>query len=275
MAISAGIGVLIGLGLGAGITAFLMQRIIRRQDNALKQSFDRLSRIQEDHAQELNEALAKMEADYEQQLAAKIELYQDSHEAQLTELEAEYEARLAALTDVVTEVADEPAAEPELTEPADDTGAEFKPIPDPWSEAGEPPAVTDRPADSAIAVADMPTTPVPQPVDSVPPRSSAEDKEPAIAAATLGKAAAVNRKAAIRAIPQLGKLAKDSDPDVRLAAVTALQESGSIKAIPFLRQALRDTDSRIVAVASAALSRFKGAKKPAKKTKVSKKQRRR
>ncbi|MEO1181417.1 MAG: HEAT repeat domain-containing protein, partial [Cyanobacteria bacterium J06636_28] len=97
--------------------------------------------------------------------------------------------------------------------------------------------------------------------------------ERAQTAAALGQAAAINRKDAVRAVPQLGKLIKDNDADVRLAAVTALQESGSIKAIPFLRQALRDTDNRIVAAASAALSRFKGSKKAA--PKAAKKKRRR
>ncbi|MEM9486926.1 MAG: hypothetical protein AAGA83_24910, partial [Cyanobacteria bacterium P01_F01_bin.116] len=90
MATQAGIGVLIGLGIGSGVTAFLMQRIIRRQDNALQQSITRLNRSQEDHTQELNAALEKMEADYEEQLALKIERYQDNYEEQLTELEAEY-----------------------------------------------------------------------------------------------------------------------------------------------------------------------------------------
>ena len=73
MATQAGIGVLIGLGIGSGITAFLMKRIIRRQDNALQQSLNRLNRIQEDHSQDLTTALAKLETDYEQQLAATIE----------------------------------------------------------------------------------------------------------------------------------------------------------------------------------------------------------
>ena len=87
MATQAGIGVLIGLGIGSGVTAFLMRRIIHRQDNALQQSITRIDRIQEEHAHELNAALEKMAVDYEQQLAAKIERYQDTHEVQLGELE--------------------------------------------------------------------------------------------------------------------------------------------------------------------------------------------
>ncbi|MEO1179490.1 MAG: hypothetical protein AAFX51_01290, partial [Cyanobacteria bacterium J06636_28] len=159
MATQAGIGVLIGLGIGSGVTAFLMKRIIRRQDNALQQSLNRLNRIQDDHAQDLNAALAKAEADYEQRLAAKIERYQDTHEEQLTELEAEYEARIAALlgisplasdeelsTETSVETPIEPAspspdslaeastAARDVTSPPIDSSVFMPAIPDPWTE---------------------------------------------------------------------------------------------------------------------------------------------
>lgn len=297
MATQAGIGVLIGLGIGSGVTAFLMKRIIRRQDNALQQSLNRLNRIQDDHAQDLNAALAKAEADYEQQLAAKIERYQDTHEEQLTELEAEYEARIAALLGVnILASDDEPATGTPVETASPDSLAEtaavagdvtspsvnnadnaFIPaIPDPWTEVSSSPVATaaapeNIPANEPEPEPEATLTPVAAP-SPVKPDSSVERAQ---TAAALGQAAAINRKDAVRAVPQLGKLVKDDDADVRLAAVTALQESGSIKAIPFLRQALRDTDNRIVAAASAALSRFKGSKKAAPKAKAAKKKRRR
>ena len=303
MATQAGIGVLIGLGIGSGVTAFLMQRIIRRQDNALQQSLNRLNRMQEDHAQDLNAALEKMAADHEQQLAAKIELYQDTHEEQLRELEAEYAARIAVLTsldiqesniqenniqentDAATPAID--SSEPIAEVPRSTLENPFIPIPDPWIDSGNDPLVTSpepeakpEPALSqpqspsqSTPVATRPTTANPTSV-SVPPKPASNLKLTQ-KATELGKAAAINRKDALHAIPQLGQLLKDSDADVRLAAVTALHESGSIKAIPFLRQALRDTDGRIVAAASAALSRFKGTKKTAPKAKTHKKKRRR
>ena len=285
MATQAGIGVLIGLGIGSGITAFLMQRVIRRQDNALQQSLSRLNRLQEDHAQDLNTSLAKMEADYEQQLATKIERYQDTHEEQLTELEAEYEARLAALTSITNQDSDSapvistPTEDISSTETAsadavsvDVTGSTFKPIPDPWTDIST--SAMDSPA--PVTVAATKATPTAPATKSTAPSvtgpasiTTGGDLELTQTATDLGRAAATNRKEAIRAIPQLGKLTKDNNADVRLAAVAALQESGSIKAIPFLRQALKDPDNRIVATASAALSRFKGAKKPAQKVKKS------
>ena len=298
MATQAGIGVLIGLGLGSGITAFLMQRIIRRQDNALQQSINRLNRIKADHAQDLNEALVKMAADYEQQLAAKIERYQDTHEEQLSELEAEYEARLAALLSIELQASPEAMAEteplleptkpaapdltaPDLTtpEPAAKTPLSspsdtvFTPIPDPWKDTGSPAA----PAPASLEIAESATPPIAN-VDTASPvrRDTTRQDNRAETVTNLGKAAAINRKTALRAVPQLGKLLKDEDATVRLAAVIALQESGSIKAIPFLRQALRDTDNRIVAAASTALSRFKGTKKSTPKSKkaIKKKHRR-
>ncbi|MEM7062757.1 MAG: HEAT repeat domain-containing protein [Cyanobacteria bacterium P01_B01_bin.77] len=283
MAVSAGVGVLIGLGLGSGMTALLMQRIIRRQDNALQQSLNRLNRIKEDHAQELNAALAKLEADHEQQLAAKIERYQDTHQEHLSELQAEYEARIAVLMNVpIQEISEdtalslpidnlEPGADSSsaVASEADTASAEeptvenaFTPIPDPWGESSTP------------DVAPQATTPIAEATIS-PSRPVPSQPDLAQAATELGKAAAINRKEAIRAVPRLGKLLKDNNADVRLAAVTALQDSGSIKAIPFLRQALRDSDNRVVAAASAALNRFKGAKKTAPKAKTIKKKRRR
>lgn len=283
MATQAGIGVLIGLGIGSGVTAFLMQRIIRRQDNALQQSLNRLNRIQEDHAHELNAALEKMTADHEQQLAAKIERYQDTHEQQLRELEAEYEARIAVFTSVnnIQENTDTIAVTPPEHQPAEPTPERskpvnpFTPIPDPWMDAGSEPTAPQRHhVEVAPAASPSPVPPTPEPATSVSVKSVAQS-ELMQKATELGQAAAINRKDALRAVPQLGKLLKDNDAEVRLAAVTALQESSSIKAIPFLRQALRDTDSRIVAAASAALSRFKGSKKPAPKVKPSKKKHRR
>ncbi|NEP62565.1 MAG: HEAT repeat domain-containing protein [Symploca sp. SIO2G7] len=215
MAISAGIGVLIGLVVGVGITAFLMQRTIRRQDNAPQQCLSRLNRLQEDHALTLDKVLAKSES--------------------------------AALTSTAALPAD--AAPTNLS-----VRRLFTPIPDPWAEPGNTSAAVDVP----IAKKSATKRPV-----SVSPKPNQNIEY----ATELGKAAAISRKTAIYAVPQLGKLTKDGDPDVRLAAVTALQNSGSAKAIPFLRYALRDTDNRVVAAASTALSRFKGAKKPASKAK--------
>ena len=273
MATQAGIGVLIGLGIGSGITALLMQRIIRRQDNALQQSLSRLNRVQEDHAQDLNAALAKMETDYEQQLAAKIERYQDTHEERLQELRAEYETRIAALSAgdraAGPGAADSPtAAKSSVSATPSPPSNTFTPIPDPWAEPGSESAAPE-------AVPEAPPAPAaPEPVERPRPKA-ADETELVQSAVALGKAAAVNRKDALRAIPQLGQLLKAQSADVRLAAVTALQESGSIKSIPFLRLALRDADGRVVAAASAALGRFKGAKKPASKTRKTKKKRRR
>lgn len=281
MATQAGIGVLIGLGIGSGLTAFLMQRIIRRQDNALQQSLDRLNRMREDHTQDLNAALAKMTADYEQQLAAKIERYQDTHEEQLSELEAEYEARIAALTNINSEEGSQDVeglptlnvSESAYDAPQPLVENAFTPIPDPWAETGSK-SVT-APAPDAAATTSPPVEPPPVTTPPIPSRSNvSSNRELTQTANELGKVAAINRKEAVRAIPQLGKLIKDSDAEVRLAAVEALQASGSIKAIPFLRQALRDNDSRIVAAASNALSRFKGAKKVKSKTKKNLKKRR-
>lgn len=247
----AGIAVLVGVMVGVGITYFFLQQTIRRQENALEQAMARLTQKDQDQNQQLNEAMAKMESEYEQQIARTIERYQDSHSEQMQALEAEYEARMAALTSVSIQepLGQEPSPEPapETVEPAPVTAPEVKPVgsfsvlPDPWGE--QPQTIeTDAAATSSLSPAS-----VDRAVQSV---------------VVLGAEAALSRKAAVKAVPKLGKLARDPDPDVRLAAVNALQQSGSAKAVPFLRRALKDSDSRIVAAANAALSRFKGAKIP-------------
>jgi HEAT repeats len=79
------------------------------------------------------------------------------------------------------------------------------------------------------------------------------------AASALGKFAAANAQRAEgqRAIETLGKLAEDSQPEVREAAVEALATIKSEKVIPLLQKALRDTYSGVAKSASAALNKFK------------------
>ena len=80
-----------------------------------------------------------------------------------------------------------------------------------------------------------------------------------LTATALSKIAAANgsRSELQQAIPILGKLSRDLEPQVRLSAVEALGAIKSDKAIPFLQQALRDTDRNVAKLASAALSKFR------------------
>ena len=80
-----------------------------------------------------------------------------------------------------------------------------------------------------------------------------------LVASALGKIATVNsfRVELQPAIPILGKLSKDLEPQVRLSAVEALGAIKSDKVIPFLQSSLRDTDGAVVKSASLALEKFR------------------
>ncbi|MEO1591052.1 MAG: HEAT repeat domain-containing protein [Cyanobacteria bacterium J06632_22] len=161
-------------------------------------------------------------------------------------------------------------------------------LPDPWEEQPVSPSQPATSQNIATDTADISIAP-PLVAESAPPPTQITTIETALpadtvtqldnplpeyrqaAAQSLGKAAATSRKETALALPMLGKLSKDPDPAVRLAAVQALQTSGTAKAVPLLKQSLRDPDSDVVAAASAALNRFKGLSRP--KPKKAKKKR--
>ncbi|WP_204104508.1 MULTISPECIES: HEAT repeat domain-containing protein [Spirulina sp. CCY15215] len=60
-----------------------------------------------------------------------------------------------------------------------------------------------------------------------------------------------------QAIPILGKLSQDTEPSVRLAAVTALAKVNSQEVVTYLRRTLNDADSNVMQAASEAIAKFK------------------
>lgn len=78
-------------------------------------------------------------------------------------------------------------------------------------------------------------------------------------AASLGKIATLNslRTEVKQAIPTLGQLSHDCDPNVRQQAIEALGMIKSDQVIPILQQALRDSNYAVVRSANAALNKFK------------------
>ncbi|MEL6246604.1 MAG: HEAT repeat domain-containing protein [Cyanobacteria bacterium J06627_15] len=149
-------------------------------------------------------------------------------------------------------------------------------LPDPWDELPAAPLEPTPPPELGISA-----------VSSVPPVNEANAGPtltpsltdaaanlaaplPALrqaAAQALGTAVATNPRELTLALPMLGKLSKDPEVGVRLAAVQALQQIGSAKAVRLLKQSLRDPDSDVVAAASAALNRFKGHRRKTTKAK--------
>lgn len=65
-----------------------------------------------------------------------------------------------------------------------------------------------------------------------------------------------------KALPILGRLSRDGDPMVRLAAVQALGRVKSARGLPWLRRALKDADPAVVEAANLAIARFRGRPRP-------------
>ncbi len=332
---SPGLALLVGILIGAAVVYFLMQARLQARAAVSQDSQDRADNLSETYTQDIEQRLAEqrsqIETEYEQRIATKIEAYQDEHSQQLADLEAEYEARLAALsgTDAAPStaastpvVASEPAPPASSARPLDPppvgaaatvlgVSAGATVLPDPWDEAPvKPPTITPPPeitSDTEPESTPVDTTtapsapPIPDPETRPSPASPSQDvSEPQTespvrlgttltaaaaqleaplpefrrsAAQTLGDAAATSRKDVALALPMLGKLTKDPDPTVRVAAVEALRQCGSAKAIPLLKQSLRDPDGDVVAAASEALNRFKGTPKTKPQTQKTKKKR--
>ncbi|MBF2035035.1 MAG: HEAT repeat domain-containing protein [Leptolyngbyaceae cyanobacterium T60_A2020_046] len=65
-----------------------------------------------------------------------------------------------------------------------------------------------------------------------------------------------------KALPILGRLSRDGDPKVRLAAVQALGRVKSARGLPWLRRALKDADPAVVEAVNLAIARFRGRPRP-------------
>ncbi|MEA5468119.1 HEAT repeat domain-containing protein [Spirulina sp. 06S082] len=92
--------------------------------------------------------------------------------------------------------------------------------------------------------------------------NSIYDPDPVIrqqAVLAIGNIAAEKkvRKEIERAIPVLGKLSQDTEPSVRLAAVTALAQVNSQEVVTYLQRTLNDADSTVMQAASEAIAKFK------------------
>lgn len=194
-----GLALIIGVLIGAAVLYFVMQAKAQKRERALQQTRARLAQVEQEQEQRLSDVAHQLEADYEQQLSTKIEQYQDEYEQHLEDLEAEYEARLAALGifDASGEPSDTSEASTVNSEGKDDNLENVSPspqetddqakssdvgltataagigvvataaaiVPDPWEE--QPEAAPTEATDSS-SITDDPT-------DSSHPESPAED----------------------------------------------------------------------------------------------------
>jgi uncharacterized membrane-anchored protein YhcB (DUF1043 family) len=248
-----GLAFIVGLLLGAAILYVLQQGKVSSKEVALQQSRRQLDSSEREYQERLNEVTRQLQSDFDTQLAEKIERYQDQHAQQLADLEAEYETRInvfdslheSAISGYAPEVADNDGMEPMSDDIANETVAdtayeEVTPtpiaegfiggvaaatesavnamaavLPDPWHDSASAPAVevAEVPITSARSASVTATVQAAaQAQVSSPTQQLAE---------SLGQMAALNVQAALKAIPQLGKLSQDADPATRLTAVQA------------------------------------------------------
>ncbi|RZM79746.1 HEAT repeat domain-containing protein [Leptolyngbya iicbica] len=206
---------------------------------------------------------------------------------QLDLSESEHERRLREATDQLRRDYAAPAPAPAVS-PAPAPAA----VSPPASVATpvEPPtaSVATSPQRAETPVTATVPTPLPQPVMQSPtvpegPASASSSSAPtsdlrvadpnAVLAASYAPDAATRYQVATaiaeilpqagmqsqaRWLPVLGRLTRDTDATVRLAAIEALEPVSPAKRLPWLQRALKDTDPAVVAAANALINTTKG-----------------
>jgi hypothetical protein len=233
------------------------------------------------------------------QSARQAAIVQDL-QRQLDLSESEHERRLREVTDQLRQDYAAPAVAPG---PADNPPP-TQPSPLPVQPPTAPLANSPRQAETPVTA--TAPSPMPQPVRQSPTVPEAKESaasasatppdalritDPnALLAASYAPDAATRHQVAIaiaqilpqagvqaqaRWLPILGRLTRDADATVRLAAIQALEPVSPAKRLPWLRRALKDTDPTVVAAANALISTTKGhsaRSQPAKKRRLPKNQ---
>lgn len=275
------IGIVIGLIVGAGVVYWWSQQQldqqIRESENKQQQlqaslESDHEKRLQDtitslrtdyDRASEQKIAAAKQEQEtawqnriesleteyqqrqqakeqeYEQRIAAlqsqhqqALQQLQQSHEAQVQRIEQEYAAKLKTQATLITL----PQKAVEIKE-SSDRDLSFADTVESWGNTG------------SIAY-------IPQLAAHLQSPSDRVREEVAIALGKIAKDRSP-RFEIIQIIEYLGRLCRDTNADVRKAAIASLGKIKAESVIPLLQQGLRDSNSDVVQAASDAIARYK------------------
>lgn len=265
------IGLIVGLGLGAAIAYFLTSKKVAAQSATVQDLQRQLALAESEHDRRLREATAQLRQDYaaQAQTAAPKSAASASQPPAATTAHPPTGATTAANT-----AAPPPSMVP--TEPLP------KPDPQPPKPVvSSPPVTATSPAPTPQAIAQSPSVPdQPRRPTSKALETSVRISDPNAVLAASYSPDAETRSEVARAIaqilptsgaqaqarwfPVLGRLARDADPTVRLAAIQALRQVKSAKRLPLLQRALKDTNPAVVAAANAIIDQTKGRTKSAK-----------
>ena len=254
------LGIVIGL-IGGAIAVYLwQQKIVTKQAEAIQQMRRQLDQLEQDHEQRLRQATEQLRQDYDAQIAAL------STPPDPVPVISPASASAVPAPEPTPETTPEPVTDqPSQMSRQADGGAIADPAPRP-SAPSQP-----EPTELAPTNPPQPETKLTslKPKDEVSLSTLAQDSrhpDPALRRQVAVALQSITRHGPApviqRSLPLLKQLSQDSDPTVRLEAITAVAEVKSPKALALLRRALRDSDSSVVALASAALTKFKGYQAP-------------
>jgi hypothetical protein len=252
------IGLIIGLAAGAAIAYFLSSKKSSAQAATIQDLKRQLDLAESEHERRLREATTRLQRDYQAQLKA-------------------VQAQAAPTT------RPEPTPPNALASPPPTASQPTEPLPKPATAPPEPkasasPVTATAPTPVPQSVSQSPDVPTPSvqrvpgtepPTDITDPNallaasySPKADDRGQVAAAIASILPTAGPKEQARWFPVLGRLARDTEAEVRLRAIQALGGVKSPKRMPLLRRALRDTDPAVVEAASAMLSQSKGRSLP-------------
>ncbi|WP_204138174.1 HEAT repeat domain-containing protein [Halomicronema sp. CCY15110] len=253
------IGLIVGLLAGGTITYFLTSKQAVRQAAMVQDLQRQLDLSESEHERRLREATEQLRQDYAAPAVAPPPAV-NRPPAQSAPLPAPKPTAPLATSPrqaetPVTATAPSPMPQAVMQSPA---------VPEDKESAASSPATTpDAPCitdpNALLAASYAP--------------EAATRHQVAIAIAQILPQAGVQAQA--RWLPVLGRLTRDADATVRLAAIQALASVNPAKRLPWLRRALKDTDPAVVAAANALISPTKGRSarsQPSKKRRLPKNQ---
>lgn len=252
------IGLIIGFAAGAAIAYFLSSKKSSAQAATIQDLKRQLDLAESEHERRLREATTRLQQDYQAQLKTVQAQATPTNRPEPTPPNALVSPPPTASQP--TEPLPKPAkAPPEQKEPTSPITA-TAPTPVPQSVRQSPDVPTPP---SQRAPGTKPPSDIADPnallVASYSPKA---DERSQVAAAIASILPTAGPKEQARWFPVLGRLARDTEAEVRLQAVQALDGVKSPKRMPLLRRALRDTEPAVVEAASAMLSQSKGRSLP-------------
>ena len=291
------LGLLLGLVVGAAVIYFVMAPQISAQSKALQGLQRKLAQAEDEHDRRLKVATDRLKQDYEAQLQTAQATTQDL-QTKLAEAETESDRRLKAETDRLRREYEAQLQAAQSVRPAEPLISPVPEISTPPETAAPTPTIPPPPEPIASTSGVVPPQqqPIPSPISSpavpgpavpssstpdptalsTPSASPARDLSALMAdsyapevekrcrvalevAAVLPTVSAADQA---RWMPLLGRLARDSEAEVRLQIIQALSGLKAAQSLPLLRRALRDPDPFVVEAATIAMARFKGRPQP-------------